>query len=116
MGPWLVQKLSLLNPQRAGDELAPLGTVLTQNTPLPPGPYPRGRVDLALKEGGPGMGTQWRTPGFWRRGEDIPDRRCGPEGLGGVTDRAQLGWKDRSSNARVLVFENLMQAEKQTEP
>lgn len=116
MRPWLLQKLSLLNPQRAGDDLAPLGTLLTENTPLPPWPYPWGRVDQALKEGGPGMGTQWRTPGFWRRREDIPDRRCGPEGRAGVTDRVQLGWKDSASKAHVLVFENLMQAEKQTEP
>lgn len=42
--------LNLLNTQRAGDRLAPLGTVLTLNTPPPAGPYPRGRGDQALGE------------------------------------------------------------------
>lgn len=44
-GPgWFRADLNFLNPQRAGDGLAPLGTMLTSNTPPPPGPYPRGGV------------------------------------------------------------------------
>lgn len=45
--------LSFLNPQRAGDRLDSLGTVLTLNTPPLLGPYPRGTVDRGLGEGAP---------------------------------------------------------------
>lgn len=52
------------------------------------------------------MGTLWRTPGAWRKGEGVPDRKFGPESQGGVTDGAQLGPKRGLSKGHILVFEN----------
>lgn len=48
--------------------------------------------------GGPRMGTQWKTLGSWRSGENIPDRRCGLEGRGRVM--MELHWDGKTAPLR----------------